>query len=94
MTTLQTTKFSFADHTASVDASKVNSDLQNLAHALQYVNSGRNELIANYEKRLKEFADHETKITALAIEIEGGKIATYDEVHTLHEKSRRISPSI
>lgn len=94
MTTLQTTKFSFAEHTASVDAAKINSDLQNLASALQYTRAAKVDLDREYQKKLKEIEEHGEKIVKLATEIEAGEITHYDSVHELYQKSRRLGPSL
>jgi len=76
--TLETTKHSFKDLLAQNQAAKHNSDLTNLAHALESVEAQIIEL-----ERIKR------NIEAMAADIEGGKVLGVDEVHKLYNEATR-----
>lgn len=87
-------KLSFAEMTQSVDADKNNSDLSNLAHALQYLRAGRKALEKYVAKQTKLMDDLEAEIKATATEVENGELVEYGVVHKLYEQARKAGPSI
>jgi uncharacterized iron-regulated protein len=80
-------KFSFEQITKSIQAQKHNSDLQNLAHALEYSDAA----IADYEKSIEKAKNLKKEIIALATRIESGEIVDVQEVRKLYIKSQNLS---
>jgi peptidoglycan hydrolase CwlO-like protein len=87
-------KLSFAEMTEEVDAQKNNSDLSNLAHALQYLRAGRKALETYIAKQTKIMDDLEAEIKKTASEVESGELVEYGIVHKLYEQSRKVGPSL
>lgn len=82
------TKLSFAESRAHVQAQKNNSDLSNLAHALDYIEANRIELKRVYELALEKLTELELEISSTADAIEGNTVQSYGTVHSLYEKAR------
>ena len=87
-------KRTFAEMTSHVEAEKNNSDLVNLAQALQYSKAGRQELKKYIEKKELEFAELEAKIAETAARIEAGEYVEYEVVKDIFNKSRSIGPNL
>lgn len=81
-------KFSFAEARQKQQAEKNNSDLANLAQALEYITLNRQEITKRYNKLLEDLAKLEGEVVQCANEIETGELKDYDAVHTLYQKSR------
>lgn len=79
-------KVSFSDIVSSVEAQKHNSDLQNLAHALKYAESGILELL----KAKKAAEDLIVEIKVMAQKVEHGGQFDYADVKSLYDRSRKI----
>lgn len=73
---MSTKKLTFAETQAEVQAAKNNSDLQNLAHAIEVLGVRRIEL----DELEKEILD-------TAAQIENGKVFTVDKIKDLHERA-------
>lgn len=88
--TLDATKHSLADHQKHRQAKKHNSDLANLALALEYVEAGKKALA----RKLKKLEALEQEIKEAASAVEAGEVLEYDEVHGLYQRARKDSPSL
>lgn len=84
-------KLSFSEARAKTQAEKNNSDLANLAHAMEYVAAAKIEAQKAYFKFISDAEELETKIVAAAEATEAGVVLDYDTVSDLYNKSRRIS---
>lgn len=73
-------KKTFAESLVEIEASKINSDLANLAQAMFFARAA--------EQQAKEL---QGRITALADMIEGGAIVGVDEVKAIYQESRGLS---
>lgn len=85
------TKLTFTEMQNKVQTAKHNSDLENLAHAMEYISAGRIELNEIFQERMKEFSELETKITKLATDIESGITVHLENVSELYNKARKTS---
>lgn len=80
--------------TEEVDAQKNNSDLSNLAHALQYIRAGRKELEKYVAEQTKIMDELEAEIKKTAAEVETGELVEYGIVLKLYDQSRKVGPSL
>ncbi|AKF13453.1 hypothetical protein PHIN3_190 [Sinorhizobium phage phiN3] len=85
---MTTTKRSFAELQAEVDAQKSNSDLLNLAHTAQHVQLLRAELVAYVTKVNEALDTFDKEISETAAKIENGDFGRYDDVKGLWDKTR------
>lgn len=87
-------KLTFAEMTQNVDAQKNNSDLSNLAHALQYLRAGRKALEKYVAEQTKLMDELEAKINEVAAEVESGELVEVGVISSLYNKAQRIGPNL
>lgn len=83
-------RITLADALDSNQAEKHNSDLGNLASALEYLTAADRAL----ERRRAKHQALREEILKAAAAVEAGEVLELDEVSDLYERARKISPSL
>lgn len=87
---LNVEKFTFAELRAKQQADKHNSDLANLANAIEALDAHELEL----QRALEKLAANRLAVTELAARIEAGEVVPVDEVRKVYERAARGAPCL
>lgn len=84
-------KLSFADVRKQQQNLKNNSDLTNLANALEKLDAKRRELKKSFDKAIAAIYELEGEINDLAAHIESGDVLDIGDVKTLYNRADKLA---